>query len=349
MLALSGKKVLTKGGFDKVIKMIDNMVDVLKKEQRDDDDKREYCNAQLDQTDDKKKATTRALEGIENGIATATEAMATLKDEIKALEAGIKALDKSVVEATEQRKAENVEFKELMASDTSAKELLNFAKNRLNRFYNPKLYKPPPQRELSREDRIAVNMGGEAPPIEAPGGIAGTGIGAMLVQVSRHLQGRDAPAPPPATWGAYSKKTDENTGVIAMMDLLIKDLDKEMTEAETEEKDSQADYETMMKESSAKRSSDSKSLSGKVSASANTEGELESLKESKRSTGRELMATMSYISSLHAECDWLIQYHDMRKEARAGEIDSLTQAKAVLSGADFAMVQTQAHGFLSRS
>merc|ERR1719211_981431 len=104
-----------------------------------------------------------------------------------------------------------------------------------------------------------------------------------------------------------------------------------MTEAGTEEKDAQADYETMMKESAAKRSEDSKSLSGKVSALANTEGELESLKESKSSTGRELMATMSFISSLHAECDWLIQYHDVRKEARAGEIDSLTKAKAVLS------------------
>merc|ERR1719394_545745 len=56
------------------------------------------------------------------------------------------------------------------------------------------------------------------------------------------------------------KKTEGSSGVIAMIDLLIKDLDKELTEAETEEKNSQADYETMMKESSAKRVADSKSL-----------------------------------------------------------------------------------------
>merc|ERR1719251_373120 len=153
--------------------MIDKMVTVLNEEQKDDDHKKEYCGIQLDQSDDKKKAVTRAIEDTENAIATATDSISTLKDEIKALESGIKALDKSVIEATDQRKAENSEFKELMASDTSAKEVLSFAKNRLNRFYNPKLYKPPPSRELSREDRIAVNMGGEAPPTEAPGGIAG--------------------------------------------------------------------------------------------------------------------------------------------------------------------------------
>merc|ERR1719277_2856138 len=147
--------------------MIDKMVALLKQEQVDDDNKKEYCGVQLDQTDDKKKAVTRAIEDTETGIATTTEAIATLKDEIKALEAGIKALDKSVAEATEQRKSENVEFKDLMAGNGAAKELLAFAKNRLNKFYNPKLYKAAPKRELTAQERVAVNMGGEAPPTQA--------------------------------------------------------------------------------------------------------------------------------------------------------------------------------------
>ena len=48
MLALSGKKI----GFDKVIKMIDEMVGTLKTEQQDDDNKKEYCAAQFDITED---------------------------------------------------------------------------------------------------------------------------------------------------------------------------------------------------------------------------------------------------------------------------------------------------------
>merc|ERR1719157_352020 len=98
----------------------------------------------------------------------------------------------------------------------------------------------------------------------------------------------------------------------------------------------------MMKESGDKRRTDSTSLSGKVSTLADTESELESLK----AAGSEMMALAKYIASLHAECDWLLQYHDVRKEARAGEVDSLGKAKAVLSGADFSMLQTKARGFL---
>jgi len=62
---------------------------------------------------------------------------------------------------------------------------------------------------------------------------------------------------------------------------------------------------------------------------------------------KELMATMKYISSLHAECDWLLQYFDARKEARAGEVESLKNAKAVLSGADYALLQGRTRSFLS--
>jgi len=43
---------------------------------------------------------------------------------------------------------------------------------------------------------------------------------------------------------------------LAMIDLLVKDLDKETTEAETEEKDSQAEYEQLMTDSLEKRTVD---------------------------------------------------------------------------------------------
>jgi len=344
VLALSGKRSLTQGTFDKVVKMIDNMVAELKKEQQDDADKKEYCSVQLDTSDDKKKALEHVVSDLEGEIAKAKELIATLTDEIAALQAGIVELDKSVAEATDQRKAENEEFKALMASDTAAKDLLGFAKNRLNKFYNPSLYVAPPKRELSAGDRIYENMGGELT-TAAPGGIANTGI-AAFAEVKSHNQ--VAPPPPPATWDAYSKKTEESAGVIGMIDLLIKDLDKEMTEASTEEKDAQADYETMMRESAEKRVADTKSLSDKEAAKADTEKSLSDLSGEKKDKTSELLATLKYIQSLHTECDWLLQYYDMREQARTGEIDSLTKAKAVLSGADYSLLQMNSEGFLRR-
>merc|ERR1719337_558847 len=148
-----------------------------------------------------------------------------------------------------------------MAGNTAAKELILLAKNRLNKFYNPKLYKAPPKRELSDEDRATLAAGGTLAPTEAPsGGIAGTGI-TVLAQ-------KGAPPPPPEAVGAYKKKGEESGGVIAMINLLIKDLDKEMTEAKVTEKNAQADYEQMLTDSAEKRALDSKALTEKNAAKA---------------------------------------------------------------------------------
>merc|ERR1719353_1025885 len=121
--------------------------------------KKEYCAKQFDLTDDKKKGLERAIADLESVIDEAKDGIATLKSEIEALEDGIKALDKSVADATEQRKAEHDDFVENLAANNAANDLLAFAKNRLQKFYNPKLYKPPPKRELSEEERISTNMG----------------------------------------------------------------------------------------------------------------------------------------------------------------------------------------------
>jgi chromosome segregation ATPase len=337
-LAIQGKKI----GFDKVIKMIDDMVTTLKTEQTDDDNKKEYCGKELDQADDSKKSLEKSVSDLDATIADTKEAIATLEDDIKALQSSIKALDAAVAEATEQRKEENEDYTELMASDSAAKELMGFAKNRLNKFYNPKLYKAPPKRVLSEEDRITVNMGGTLAPTAAPGGIAGTGITAFA-DVSEQVK----PPPPPEAPGAYKKKSEDTNGVIAMIDLLIKDLDKEMTVATTEEKDAQSDYEIFMKDSAEKRAQDAKNLADKEGALADAQAALEKHTDEKSSTTKELGATLQYIQSLHSECDWLLQYFEVRKEARASEVDALGKAKAVLSGADYSLVQIKSHRFLS--
>jgi len=335
-LALHGKKV----GFEKVIKLMDEMVVTLKKEQVNDDSKKEYCLKELDLADDKKKVVERAISDSEKAIAEAEEGLATVTEEIDALEAGIKALDKSVAEATQQRKEENEDYTALMAGNTAAKELIEFAKNRMQKFYNPKLYKPPPKRELTEEERITLNMGGTLAPTNPPGGIAGTGVSfAQITSVSKS-RSVAAPPPPPAADLSSGPKSEESGGVLAMMDMMISDLDKEMTAAKLEEEDAQGDYEETMKDATDKRAKDSKDLSDKADAKAGMEEELQTHTDAKKASETELKATMDYIQTLHSDCDFLLEYYKERKEARAGEIDAIGKAKAVLSGADFSLVQT---------
>merc|ERR1719387_2542901 len=146
--------------------------------------------------------------------------------------------------------------------------------------------------------------------------------------------------PAPKTWeGGYKKQN--SGGALALMDILVKDLQKEMTEASAEEENSQKDYETFMKDSATKRAEDSKTVTDKTAAKAEMQGELESATEAKASAERSLAGTLAYIHSLHTECDWLMKYYTVRKEARASETDALANAKAVLSGADFSFLQAR--------
>ena len=67
-------------------------------------------------------------------IKKAKVAISTLSDEVAALKARIKTLDKSVAEATEQREEENEDYTQLMAQDTAAKELAERKRTRRNRW-----------------------------------------------------------------------------------------------------------------------------------------------------------------------------------------------------------------------
>ena len=103
-LASKGRKF----SFDKVIKMIDDMVGLLKTEQNDD----------------KKKELERTEGELTAEMTDSKDSIAALADEIKSLSAGIVALDKTVAEATENRKEDNSDYKILFAADSAAKEIL---------------------------------------------------------------------------------------------------------------------------------------------------------------------------------------------------------------------------------
>ncbi|CAK0899796.1 unnamed protein product [Prorocentrum cordatum] len=309
LMALQGKTA----GFEKVIKLIQDMVANLKKEQADDDSKKTYCESELDKSEDTGKQLERSIEVSGTAIEELKGAIATWTTEIGDLQASIRDLDSSVAEATKLRKEENSEFKDLMTNNKAAKEVLLWAKNRLNKFYS--LYKP------------------EALAQTAP----------QLVQVSAHRRGGGdaAPPPPPETFGAYVNKGQQTGGVVSMIDMLVGELDKEMSEAEVSEKDAQADYETLMSDAGAKRAADTKAVTDKAAAKAKGEESLQAETDNKKGLSIELMETKQVIANLHAECDWLTTYYDVRRQARTEEIESLGKAEAVLSGADYSLLQTR--------
>merc|ERR1719478_1741343 len=246
--------------FSKILAMIDGMVTVLGKEQKDDDTQKAYCDKELAKSEGEKTDTEEAIASSEAAIEEMTEESATLADEIASLQKEVKTLDKAVAEATEQRKEEHGEFITFQTENGAAVQLIEKAKNKLFKFYRPNQYKEAPKRELTDEEKILAASGrSDMIATAAPDLIAGTTIAAMQTQLYAQLDQHTtddssaAPPPPPATWDAYQKKDGKSNGVIALMDMLLKELQDGITEAENEEKTAQKDYERLMTESTASR------------------------------------------------------------------------------------------------
>jgi chromosome segregation ATPase len=331
-LALAGKKV----GFEKIVKMMDDMVVLLGKEQKDDDAQKDYCESEFEKSEDESDDLKRKIKATDATIAEGEDAIEALRADIASLTTGIKDLDKAVAEATATRKEESTDYVSTKAQNSAAVQLLEVAKNQLNKFYNPTNYKPPPQQELTEEERIYVANGGVLT-TAAPGGIAGTGV-AVFAQ----LKARSDVAPPPPPMAIEAYKKSDSSGPVALLDRLMNDLKMEMQEDDMGEKTAQKDYEEMMGKSADKRAMSSKRIVEKEGELAGTEERLAKAKKTNKAQKTDLMDLGEYVASLHGSCDFLIQNFDKRKEARSNEIEAIKKAKAVLSGADFtALVQTE--------
>merc|ERR1719378_669777 len=260
---------------------------------------------------DEEAATKTKLAQTDATLAELTDKIGTLMEEISGLTASIAALDKDVADATEQRKEEHATYVAQMQMNEAAMGLVEKAKNRMQKFYNPTLYKAPPKTESTMEEKIIT---------------AGT-----FAQVRMHIELPPAPDMP----SGLLQKSTKSAGVIAMMDTIIKDLSDDMKDMEYEEKTAQSDYAELMADSQETRAGDSKALTGKTSTKAELETMLMTTKEVRSATATDLKQIAAVISDLHAACDFIMQNFDLRKEARTSEIEGLKNAKAVLSGASF--------------
>merc|ERR1719313_3124173 len=193
-------------------------------------------------------ANTAAISQIEDEIAG-------IKDDIKALEVSITDLDKAVFEATASRKEAHAEYVGTLLLTEAAVGLIGKAKNRLMKFYNPSVYKAPPKKEATMEEKIIASYG-------------------SFIQrhVSTKRQLPDIPELP-------DKKESNSGGIVALMDTIVLDLEKDKATATADEKTAQKEYVALMSESQATREVDSKSLVTKKAAGAERESVLVKAKE----------------------------------------------------------------------
>mmetsp|Transcript_23601 Transcript_23601/g.60149 ORF Transcript_23601/g.60149 Transcript_23601/m.60149 type:complete len:736 (+) Transcript_23601:76-2283(+) len=125
--------------FSKVKEVMDKMLVELANQQKDESAKKEFCNKDLDSTEDSIKVAGNTKEDLDEKhlrIVNTLEALSRNIDDIKAEEADMQV---SLKQAGEQRKAENQVFQQSVMDQRATINILNKAQQRLKMFYTPAL------------------------------------------------------------------------------------------------------------------------------------------------------------------------------------------------------------------
>lgn len=297
--------------FTAITKMIDDMIEVLGKQQEGDTKHKSWCEGELAKTADESQKASETANSLSASIAQTSDEISTTADDIAALQAGIAALDKDVATATEMRKSEHADYLETVQLTEASIQLIGKAKNRLQKFYNPALYKKP---EPEPEEEALLQS-------------------ANFVQIVAHVALPEAPET--FLQEPYEKKTQKSGGVMALMDMLTGELKSTLQAAQHDEKSAQAEYVELMTDSQTQRQQDSETITDKSAAKAQLEGSLVALKENKAMTLKQMDDLNAYNMEVHGSCDFILQNFKLREEARTNEIEGLKNAKAVLAGASY--------------
>jgi len=325
--------------------MIDNMVHVLHDEDVEDEHKKDWCSNETEVTENLNTEKQTLVEKLKAELTSLADELDQTNTDIKTLEETIAALDKSVHEATEQRKKEHAEFVNTFATMDTARRLIEKAATRLEKFYNPKAHK-------AKKDAVAqealTNAGLSLVTAQTvPKSLAVQRMEASFALIQRHSARKSKVDPITImdTPKTYEKK--ESGGVIGLMMDMKSDLTADMTAAESEEKFGAKDYSRIMKEAQATRAADVKALNHKKSVKADLEGKIADAKELQSVTLEELQNLALYMVQLNNECSFLLRNFEVRHEGRVGEEVGLEDTKTIVTGEDPPTHATVESGFAS--
>merc|ERR1719163_360128 len=132
---------------------------------------------------------------------------------------------------------------------------------------------------------------------------------------------------------ATRKQPEKSGGVMALMDSITKEMESDMKDAEYDEKTAQKDYAELMADSQESRAQNAKSITEKETAKASIVEKKQMAKEKEARDYEDLENIQAEVGNLHVKCDLMLEQFDMKKEARATEVEGLKSAKAILAGA----------------
>eukprot|EP00429_Kryptoperidinium_foliaceum_P050495 CAMPEP_0176106300 /NCGR_PEP_ID=MMETSP0120_2-20121206/53345_1 /TAXON_ID=160619 /ORGANISM="Kryptoperidinium foliaceum, Strain CCMP 1326" /LENGTH=732 /DNA_ID=CAMNT_0017440423 /DNA_START=78 /DNA_END=2276 /DNA_ORIENTATION=- len=283
--------------FTKVKEAMDKMHAELAKQQKEEYAKWELCKKEIDRTEDDIKVGEHLKEDLDEQHLQLVNQIDQLNSEIEALKKEEQELMVALKQAGEQRKEANELFQTSVMDQRAVINILNKALARLKQFYQPS---------------------------------------AELVEVSAHEPNQPgfAVAPRPKGGKAYAKSAGSG-GVIQLIMKVIEDAELEEQQLAQDEQSAQADYSEFVQVTTTNIEKDRALVAEKTELVAQTEAAKSETEEKQLSNDESLAKLNDLLKAHHVECDYVLKYFDIRQKARQEEMDAITDAKAVLSGANF--------------
>merc|ERR550537_344124 len=313
-----------------VIKLVSNMGSQLKKDQAQDDEQKEFCEHELEATEDSLKEVKSKAALLWQELATLKNDKTSKADQIAKLEDKIAKQDQMVKDAGETRKKENEAFTKVSAEQTTAIGLIEKAKVVLGSVYGPEKpalvqqQQPQPVEDTDMDQMLGLNF-------LQTGTQSDKELDQLLIQVG---EAAEQPA----------GRVKQGGGVMALMDEMKKDVEVELAELKKEEEHGQADYEKLVKSSAAERKAKMREKTGLLEALAKVDEKLDIRGGALKGYEEEVVSLSEKQTALHDQCDFLLSNYDVRQKARTQEIEGLARSEAVLSGADFDLHQKRLRG-----
>merc|ERR1719199_2066005 len=196
----------TGGHFDKVIAMIDDMIGLLRKEEQEDIEHQDRCENAQNANGNELADLKSEIKKTEDSIKRMENTEKDLKGEISALKEEISATKGDMKEMLDLRNKESTAFKNALKDDTDAAALLKKAIGALSSYYTRNKM-PVPQ----------------------------------LIQKAPEYA-EDADKAPDATFASNDSRKSESGGIIAILEMLVEDTEKEMKEGRADDADAQEKY-----------------------------------------------------------------------------------------------------------
>jgi len=309
------------GHFDKVIVMVEKMVELLRQEDQDDIDAKRACERDFNDLNGDHSDLAREKKQQEALIRELETKMQTLTREISQADRQKKDQEKEVRDLQEERATEKKTFQTNLADDREAARLIGKAIETLSAFYK--------NNELK--------------------------MGNFVQEEPRPEYTVDKEKRPETFSKSYGGRSSETGGIVAILKMIKEDVEHEMEESVKADKEAATEFWNMV--NTLRKSIDQlkQSIANMTSDRSDAEQEKTDTESAKNGTSGGQSTNKQAFNAHCVECKWIysntspqfatlsdkcdsfqvaeVSSFNTRKESREAEINGLEGARAALAGA----------------